>query len=68
MAWRGVSLVVLLVSCALSALGRVISVPEECAAIQSAVDLAGSGDVVDVAPGIYDENVVVACPLRLYHL
>ena len=59
MAWRGVSLVVLLVSCALSALGRVISVPEECAAIQSAVDLAGSGDVVDVAPGIYDENVVV---------
>ncbi|MEN6369153.1 MAG: S8 family serine peptidase [Thermotogota bacterium] len=44
---------------AFSVSGRVISVPEECPTIQSAVDLAGSGDTVDIAPGIYDEDVVV---------
>ena len=40
-------------------LGRVIAVPEECPTIQSAVDRAGAGDTVAIAPGIYDEDVVV---------
>ncbi len=51
--------VVGVLSLALSASARVISVPEECETIQGAVDLAGSGDTIDIAPGIYDGDVVV---------
>lgn len=39
------------------ALGDTLLVPEDLSTIQAALDVAVSGDVVSVAPGVYNENV-----------
>ncbi|MGD8590574.1 MAG: tandem-95 repeat protein, partial [Chromatiales bacterium] len=39
---------------------RRIDVPADAPTIQAGVDLAGNGDIVIVAPGIYNENITVA--------
>lgn len=41
------------------ALGAVLKVPARYSTIQAAVTAAGAGDVIEVADGIYEENVLV---------
>jgi parallel beta-helix repeat protein len=75
MAWRGrvaaVALVVWALGCAAcggghgaghgsGAHGRVLRVPASYRTIQAAVDAARPGDLVLIAPGVYDESVTVA--------
>ena len=40
-------------------LGTTLLVPEDYTTIQDALDVALSGDIVSVGPGIYNENVSV---------
>jgi pectin methylesterase-like acyl-CoA thioesterase len=39
--------------------GTTIRVPEDYSTIQAAVDAASSGDVIDIAPGIYRETITI---------
>jgi hypothetical protein len=43
----------------------IVRVPEDFSTIQAAVDAASDGDVIDIAPGTYAENVTIAKPLTL---
>jgi MYXO-CTERM domain-containing protein len=43
-----------------AASGATLSVPADFATIAGAVAAASSGDVIDIAPGVYDEHVAVA--------
>lgn len=47
----------LLLACGLAVSGATLRVPGEYATIQAAVDAAKSGDVVLIAPGVYEEAV-----------
>jgi pectin methylesterase-like acyl-CoA thioesterase len=45
--------------------GNVIMVPGNYSTIQAAIDAAGSGDIIQVAPGVYSENVTINKPVSL---
>lgn len=42
-----------------------LRVPEQYPSIQAAVDAARPGDVIDIAPGVYHENVIVDVAVKL---
>ena len=45
--------------------GNVIYVPDNYATIQAAIDAAGAGDIIQVRPGVYNENLTINKPVSL---
>ena len=45
--------------------GNLLTVPGEYATIQAAIDAAGAGDIVQVKPGLYNENITISKPVSL---
>lgn len=56
----GLAVVFGLAACAAPSLAGDIYVPDDYTTIQDAVDAAGSGDVIHIAAGTYEEQVVIA--------
>ena len=49
----------------INAAGEALAVPGDYPSIQAAIDAAGPGDIIEVAPGIYEENLVIRKPVEL---
>jgi len=45
--------------------GNLLNVPGEYSTIQAAIDAAGAGDIIQVKPGLYNENVTISKPVSL---
>ena len=45
--------------------GDLINVPRDYASIQAAIDAAGTGDIIEVSPGVYNENLTINKPVSL---
>lgn len=58
-------LIFLAVTLCMNATGEQLAVPGEYASIQAAMDAAASGDIVEVGPGVYEENLLFKANIEL---
>src|SRR5215510_1647059 len=45
--------------------GNLIKVPGDYPTIQAAINAAGTGDIIQVRPGVYNENITISKPVSL---